>query len=148
MRPAHTDLSSILHARGSAPSLFPASRRFRRFESRASIRGTAVLRGRAESKKGSRRTVLMTKAADTKAPELLIRQFLCPRRAARCRDGIHEGYKISNFIPPPPADRPILRLVPISIIGRVSCPLTERSPRAMGLLFTPPFLSLPSPTPP
>lgn len=43
------------------------------------------------------RTILTTKAADTKASELLIRQFLCPRRAARVpRDP--RRYKISNFI--------------------------------------------------
>lgn len=98
----------------------------RRLKSEASIRGMAVLRGRAEPKKGSRRTILTTKTADTKAPELLIRQFLCPRRAARCR-GIHEDIKLA-ILYRHRAGRPILRLVPISIIERVSCPPAGRSP--------------------
>ena len=60
----------------------------RRIKSGANIPRTAVLRGRAE-KKGSRRTILTTKAA-----ELLIRQFLCTHRAAQ-RRGIHEDIKLT-----------------------------------------------------
>lgn len=87
---AHTDPSFTLyaHASRSIPSLFSVSLSIRRIKSGANIPRTTVLRGRTE-KKGSRRTILTTKAA-----ELLIRQFLCTHRAAQ-RRGIHEDIKLT-----------------------------------------------------
>lgn len=107
---AHADLSSMLYTCASQidPIALPCLSPIHCFESGANIRGTAVLRGRAESKKGSSRMVLTTKAAYTKASELLIRQFLCPRH------GTHDDVKLAVlYRHRRPAGRSILRLVPI-----------------------------------
>lgn len=120
------------------PITLPCLSSSHRFKSRANIRGTAVLRGRAGSKKESHRsTILTTKAADTKAPELLIRQFLCTRRAARCYEDIKLAILYRHR-------RPILRLVPISIIEQVSCPPVGRSfSLARWNFFSSPFYFFP-----
>lgn len=89
----HADLSSMLYACvgiGSAPGLhgeYPGN-------------GAFFVEAAASSKKGSPPiTILTTKPADTS--ELLIRHFLSASRAA-ARGEILGGYKISNFISPPP----------------------------------------------
>lgn len=128
---AHADLSSMLYTCASQidPIALPCLSPIHCFESGANIRGTAVLRGRAESKKGSPRMVLTTKAAYTKSSELLIRQFLCPRH------GIHDDVKLAVLYR---HRRPAGQFSDScqSIIGRVSCGAISRISHAVRLFLT------------